>query len=425
MIRNKLAVAALLLAVAPALVARPRAPDFVEAQVKALGARYNQVEEQLARSVHYTQTHGEGEATITKHAWLDGADDPIKFAVERTEGAARELREYLALDSDEPYNGLFIVDRKESPLPDGGTEVTETRRYFGSSVSGSNTDLLRELRKTARFKKGEPLDVSKVPNVTAPATPPDATDRTPEQEKASTEMFEAITTIANELQKSGSPATDPFADVKGDSHKYRAIHGTGSPDGRYAIALGFAREQIDWDAVIDNNWPEEPKTYFAEDDEQIRNYVIEVAQKKIIGETHCAYLGTRRRYNHRECSVVWSPNSQNFVQLYNDKWWSTALVAGVIASKGANCIDLVKTVDRKAYAFVKKRYDSENGGDLSYSVAMIGNDGLIELRASANIASGERKGDVEFAVEERVQLRNTAGGLRAEVVNVKRAPRDE
>src|SRR3954465_10405350 len=128
MIGHKLAFG-LLLAFTSAAAAKPN--EFIEAQVKALGRRYNEIEEQLPRSVRYLQTQQDGNATVVKQAWFDGADDPVKVTVERTEGATRELLEYVALNSGEPYNGLFVVGRKESPLADGGVEVSESRRYFG------------------------------------------------------------------------------------------------------------------------------------------------------------------------------------------------------------------------------------------------------------------------------------------------------
>jgi len=43
--------------------------------------------------------------------------------------------------------------RKETPLPDGGTQVDESRQYFNKDAV-----LIRELRKSGRFKPGESTD---------------------------------------------------------------------------------------------------------------------------------------------------------------------------------------------------------------------------------------------------------------------------
>jgi hypothetical protein len=116
------------------------------------------------------------------------------------------------------------------------------------------------------------------------------------------EILNAPTKEAEELRK-GAPESDPFANVKGDSDKYGVIHGSASPDGRFAIALGLAREKIDWDALYDK----ELESYYAEGGaEDICNYVVDLAQKKILGQTGAGWIGTRRRYNHPEvrCHVV-------------------------------------------------------------------------------------------------------------------------
>jgi len=55
---------------------------------------------------------------------------------------------------------MFILVRKETPLPDGGTQVDESRLYFNKDAV-----LIRELRKSRRFKPGESTDTQHVPNV--------------------------------------------------------------------------------------------------------------------------------------------------------------------------------------------------------------------------------------------------------------------
>ena len=65
-------------------------------QVKLLMRRYEQVEDQLARSVHYVRkTESDGGTTI-EQAWFNGAHDLIKVAVERTGSSGRELTDYVA-----------------------------------------------------------------------------------------------------------------------------------------------------------------------------------------------------------------------------------------------------------------------------------------------------------------------------------------
>jgi len=309
--------------------------------------------------------------------------------------------------------------RKETPGPDGGTRVEESRKYFGEGKRGGNGDLVRELRKSADFKPGEPTDTVHTPNVTVDLG---KKSNQPTEDELR-EMLNAPTKMAEELRK-GAPAFDPFANVTGDSDKYRVIHGSASPDGRFAIALGFAREKIDWDALYD----QELGSYYVEGGaEDIRNYVVDLAQKKILGETGAGWLGTRRRYNHPECVLTWSPDSSFFVQLLANKWASDDCVAGKIASgpKFVGAVNLLKTLTPKVYAFVKRRFDTQEGGVLSFYNEKVTNDGAVEMKAYEYTSSGEHKGETNFAVSVRLQLRETPKGLSIEAVNMRRLPKEQ
>jgi hypothetical protein len=317
---------------------------------------------------------------------------------------------------------MFMLIRKEVPAPDGGVQAEESRKYFGEGKRGGNGLLIRELRKSAHFKPGESTDTVRTPNVTVDLTKK-ANQPTEDELR---EMLNAPTNMAEDLRK-GAPEFDPFADVKGDSDKYRVIHGSASPDGRFAIALGFARESIDWNALIEHYFTNEPTTYNAEGDEDVRNYIVDLAEKKILGETGAAWAGTRRRYNHPECVVTWSPDSSFFVQLLANKWASDDCVAGKIASgpKFVGAVKLLKALSPKIYAFVKKRFDPEEGGSLSFYAQKLTNDGAVELKAAEYTSSGEHKGETNFAVSVRLRLRETPKGLSIEGVNMRRLPNEQ
>jgi hypothetical protein len=390
----------------------------VEEQMKMLAARYGQVEDQLARSIRYTSKDESSGATTVRQAWFNGADDLIKVAVESRNGAQRELTEYFALDFENDYDGMFMLMRKETPAPDGGVQVEESRKYFGEGKTGGNGVLIRELRKSAHSKPGESTDTVRTPNVTVDLGK--KSNQLTEDELR--EMLNAPTNTAEELKK-GTPAFDPFADVKGDSDKYRVIHGSASPDGRFAIALGFAREPVDWDAQYDK----ETESYYAEGDEGIRNYVVDLAQKKTLGETGAAWAGTRRRYNHPECVVTWSPDSSLFVQLLANKWASDDCVAGKIVSgpRFVGAVNLLKPLSPKIYAFIKKPFDREEGGALSFYNEKVTNDGAVDMEAAEYESSGDRKGDANFRVNVRFRLREAPQGLSIEGVKMRRLPNEQ
>ncbi len=404
-----------------ALACSASGASSLDDQVKSLAQQYKQVEDQLARSVHYIRKTESGSVTTVEQAWFNGANDLIKVAVERTDAGKRELTEYIALDFDNDYEGMFVLTRKETPLPDGGTRVDESRKYFGED-NGGNGQLIRELKKSAHFKAGESTDTVHVPNAIV-----DLTKKSNQMSEGELrEILLAPEKIANKLREAGSPVADPFANVKGDSEKFRVIHGTASPDGRYAIALGFARKEISWDDFVDKDFAENGPTYYGENEEDVRNYVVDLASQRILGETGCNYFGTRRRYNHRASIVTWSPDSVKFVQLWDDKWSSTACVAGKInpGPTFAGAVDVDKAIEKKTYAFVKERLDPEVGGSLSLHINKVGDDGTIDLDASEEIPSGERKGETEFAVNERLRLSDGPKGPRLEILKIRRLPNE-
>lgn len=398
-----------------------------EEQVKTIAQDYDAIEAQLDRSVRYTRTTNDGGVTRLEQAWLNGAGDPIKVSIDEISASGRDLIEYVGPDLNETGTRTFFLRRKETPAADSGTDVEETRQYFGTGKHGGYGELLRELRKKAHFKAGETPDTVRTPNVVVDfrkrATSGHGSE---EQAGVGWELFERPVKLVDELRSAGPPASDPFSAVKGDSDKFRVIHGTASPDGRFAVALGFARASIDWNALADHYFADEPTSYNAESDEDIRNYVVDLTQKKILGETGAAWAGTRRRYNHPECVLKWSPDSAFFVQLLNNKWRSDDCVAGKITSgpKFVGAVNLLTALSPKIYAFVKRRFDREEGGSLSFYSAKLTNDGALEMEASESESSGDRKGETNFAVSVRLRLRESPQGLSIEAVNMRRLPNE-
>jgi hypothetical protein len=392
-------------------------------QVKHLAQRYNQVETQLDRSIRYIKKEGAGPETTIQQAWFNGAGDLIKVAVEHSDAAGSELTEYFARAFDYADDGMFVLTRKETPLGDGGTQVDESRKYYGEGKRGGYGELIRELRKSARFKPGESLDTVHTPNVVVDLAKQPKDDRSDDERlKAQSEFFSKPEKIATALQNVGPPDFDPF--VKGDSEKFRVINGTASPDGRYAIALGFARDKINWDDFVDKDSAENGRTYRAENEEDVRNYVVDLTAQTILGETGCNYFGTRRRYNHRECTVTWSPDSTIFVQLWSEKWTYETCRAGKIApgAKLSGVVDLGKETDKHAFAFLRKRRDS--GEELAMNIDQLSNDGVIQIGVWKEVSSGERKGTTDFALSERMRLRATPAGLRAELLAIRKMPNE-
>src|SRR6266516_3880291 len=397
----------------------------VDEQVKYLAQRYNEIEAQLDRSIHYTRTTTEAGVTRLEQAWLNGANDPIKMAIDETGPSGRELTEYF-VDPQDPSTGTVVLHRKETPQPDGATDVQETRQYFGTKNDESG-ELLRELRKKAHFKAGETLDTVRTPSVIV--------DRTEaEQADARDRIFSEPRKIVAELKKAGPPASDPFASVKGDTDKFRVIHGTVSPDGRYAIALGLARDKINWEEFRDKELEESlaadekiEKIYTAKEKDR-QNYVVNLTTGRILGKTGCNYLGTRRGYYYDECAVTWSPDSRTFVEVTSEgtkglilKWIYKSCRAGKIGEteKLIGTVDLGKYAENAARGFLARHKGGKFAGTIASSANDVGNDSVITLEV---VGSG--RNNIDFSVTESIRLRETPGGLHLETVNVHNTPID-
>jgi hypothetical protein len=379
----------------------------VDEQVKELAERYKQVEDQLGRSVHYIRKTESNGATTIEQAWFNGADNLIKVAVERTDPSGRELTEYFG--DFEDYNpDRFVLVRKETALPDGGTQVDESRKYFGSEDSW-NRVLIRELRKSARFKPGESTDTAHVRNVVVDLA------KQPKENRPRGSDLEQPNIAA--LIEAGPPVFDPFAKVKGDSEKFRVIHDTASPDGRYAIAIGLAREKINWDDFAKGE---------LEGEDDVRNYVVDLVQQRILGETGCNYFSTYPRSGRNACQVKWSPDSKKFAfHQWSGKWSDICLVAGQIAAgpKFIGVVDLGKEIEKKTFALLKKRPDS---AALWWDIDQVSNDGVVQMRVDCVGARGQqREGETLSSLSERLRLRETPRALRVEMVNVRRLPNEE
>jgi hypothetical protein len=393
----------------------------VDDQVKSLLQRYSQIEAQLNRSVHYSRKTKANDATTIEHAWFNGAGDLIKVAIERTDPSARELTEW---SGDFFHREMFMLTRKESHLPDGGTQVDESRDYFSN-----DGDLIRKLTKGALFKAGESTDTARIPNTVVDLPKPND-PRTQEEREKKDEIFSKPEQIAGALETAGPPAFDPFTKVKGDSEKFRVIHRTVSPDGRYAIALGFARAQINWDDFVEKTdvMTGEPKegshTHTARGEQDVRNYVVDLAQKKILGETGCDYFSTEPgpRPGFISCEVKWSPDSTKFVQEWEQKIYIDCVAGEIVPGpKLIGVVDLKKQIDKATSALVKT---SQPAG-VWVTVDQVNNDGTIVIKPVVVSRAEDHNWEPLFTLSEKLLLRRTPGGLRVETVNIKRLPNEE
>lgn len=412
--------------------------DQADDLVKVMARRFADVEGQLDRSVHYQKKTASGSDTKTEQAWFNGSGELIKIAVEQAGPQSRDLEEYFPDEFHTGDRAMFMFTRKERPTPDGGTQIDEVRSYYGSGTVGNRSAsfLLRQLTKSGTFKPGESLDTVRIRNVTRKLyQPPPNEDETEKFSQEASAMLDKPQEIADAMTEAGPPDRDPTSGISGDSEKYRVIRGTASPDGRYAVALSFSSASEGWPARW-NLYAEatDTETYFVEAGimgdgaEDIINVVVDLQTRRILGPTGCFYMGTRQRYNHRECAVIWSPDSSTFVELFSDKWSYVNCMAGRIVAgpKLLDPVDVGEAAGKNVTAYFKrhKGADTDDDDGLDLSVGQVTNDGTIDLGASSYFRSGDRKGDFRFELNQQLRLRATGKGLRLETLDVRKSRKE-
>jgi hypothetical protein len=86
---------------------------------------------------------------------------------------------------------------------------------------------------------------------------------------------------------------------------------------------------------------------------------------------------------------------------------------------------LLKPLSPRIYASVKRPFNREEGGALSFYNEKVTNDGAVDMEAADYESSGDRKGDTNFRVSVRLRLRETPQGLSIEGVKMRRLPDEQ
>jgi len=96
----------------------------------------------------------------------------------------------------------------------------------------------------------------------------------------------------------------------------------------------------------------------------------------------------------------------------------------VSGPKFVGAVNLLNPLSPKIYAFIKKPFDREEGGALSFYNEKVTNDGAVDMEAAEYESSGDRKGDTNFRVNVRLRVRQTPQRLSIEGVNMRRLPNE-
>lgn len=99
----------------------------------------------------------------------------------------------------------------------------------------------------------------------------------------------------------------------------KPVQDTGSPDKRFAIAIGFkSPAPVDW-----TKYKEEGGTYALDPEGNnplLANFLVDVKKDRAIALLRGKHFGTRKTYNHESCQVAWSEKGGYLVEMQSWKW---------------------------------------------------------------------------------------------------------
>ena len=391
--------------------------DDLDAQVKRIAERVNSVETQLDRAVLYEKITDDAAAgsSLTEQAWLTEAADWLKIHEDRVNKAGRQLTE-LWFGKENAL--IFRLRREEKPQPDGTTQVLESRCYYDGGA------LVRELRKEAWFKAGESTDTKQIKNLTLPIA------KLTEEERRSSKQQEMARDYIARLTTAGPANRDPSATAGGDSSRFQLIHDSTSPDGRYAVGIGFAEAPKSWDDLylLTEDVPERD-SYWVEDSdlrEKLRNYVIDLTTHRIVGETGGDAYGTRTSVGRGSWSFSWSPDSRWLAQVTSDKWASGCKVVALDPEKGVVASgDLGEAAQQATMDFLKakkdralKMFGSADAVSVKIYTAEVTNDGQLTLSLQPTDAGSSKSWENPVLVE-RFQLKTSGKEVGAKFLDAR------
>jgi sensor domain DACNV-containing protein len=386
-----------------------------KSQRRAILRRRDQIETQLRWSRSYQDV--DKAKGITRRAWLTRSGDPLKLYIHtKTGDGFTELQIFF----DTAGEILLAISRAEQQLNGGKRKVEEITRHFQSWQVTEIT------HKAAHFKRGKKTSMAHVKGTRVKLSRFGGSDTRPDEFQQQSD--DAFRNLLCRKQTVTRRAVAP----KGDSRQFRFIQGTTSPDGRLALGLSLAQRPVRWQNLersVDDVFGREH--YYVDSNEPkdlIRNYVIDVRTNKIIGETNCHYMGTRKHYNHRTCETVWSPDNWFVVQFFQVKWGTMEATVSRIDNTSLAATDLVGPVRNCTYEFLSRRKDRafRRFGHRRFAVSIscdkITDGGFITLQVFGEIPkSGED--DSTFNLIEQFRAVSGPRGIKLKFVDCRFGPR--
>jgi hypothetical protein len=383
-------------------------PDAA-ARVKSLLEQYAQDDQRLAGTRHYVKTTVEGkEGTLREEAWELETGEVIKVAKERKQGAGVTLEEYSLTGQELGYAGsvYFGFRRVEERQTEGGTRVTEARSYFDGA------GMAAKRRRIVNLPAGTSLELStklKFEELVVKSLP--------EDEQRGSVAAQAAEAIAKEVVEEKWLVGDPAKDAPAEWQRFKLVRETSSPDGRYALAISPKKKKFDWDDFQAADLG--PRQYMIEGEDP-QNFIVDLRTHLPVGKTLGEHYGNRPRYNHNVCTMVWSPDSRNFLQITESKWSFNSCGLGRVENgKWAGVVNLGDAVVKYGAAFLVKTKNAiyrKNAKEMSKALSEpdLENDGTGSIKVFFQVIKADY---VTVAV--RFRLVSGKQGLHVEMLGAK------
>lgn len=179
---------------------------------------------------------------------------------------------------------------------------------------------------------------------------------------------------------------------------WRAIAGSYSRDGRFALAWGLKGK-----ATPAGEKAEDGTLSVDRDEKGLMNYVVDLRTGKIVGPIVGKHFGDRSSYNHTNSETSWSFASTYVAQVNNGKWatfeanvYQVTEADTVSVSKGA---DLIAPVKKAIFEHLKgsdtlKKFDKEAFALALHDVSIVrrGADTVVVVGVTGEIPKSDAEG---------------------------------
>ena len=275
-------------------------------------------------------------------------------------------------------------------MPKAATSVSEKRFYYVGEK------LTRVLAKDGKFPAGKKTDTSGLKNADVPLSEIEGAS-----EHYATMRQEALARIAK-LKR----ITDDSTPVAGNAppgrtiagNGWRAIAGSQSRDGRFALAWGLKGQTAPVGETAEDG------TLSVDQEAQgLMNYLVDLHSGKIVGLIAGKHFGDKSGYNHTNSETSWSYGSTYVAQVNNGKWatfeakvYQVTDGDAVSVSKGS---DLVTPTKKAAFEHLKgsdrlKKFNKEAFALALHDVSIVrkGNDTVVVVGVTGEIPKSEEEG---------------------------------